>query len=208
MIRLNNIKIIALFMFFSFLFCQESTFFKSYKKQGNFVISGSLYNSFSKGSDFDSKTYTKIKFDYKMRGKLGIWVSILNDEENDMNIGSIGFGYFLKTKKWDLGLFTEKSFYEEDYLFDDLSQSEETYDYKLGWLYNIKKNIPIYIKYENSYHKLLNDSYDKRDKIFIGSYSIINKIILSYSLGTKVVDLLKMNFKSGEIGITVGYKFS
>ena len=204
---MNNTKIIFLFIFFSLLLCQESSFFKSYKKQGNFVISGSLYSTFTQDESSNNKNFKEVKFDYKMKGPLGIWVSLLNDKESGINIGTLGFGYFFKTKKWDLALLTEKSFYDENYTLEDLSESDEAYEYKLSWLYNFKKNIPFYLKYVNSYHKSSDDSYNKKDNLFIGSYSIINKIILSYNIGLKVEDLLKLDFNTGKIGITFGYKF-
>jgi len=142
-----------------------------------------------------------------MRGPLGVWASILNDEDSGYNIGTFGFGYFFKTKKWDLAILTEKSFYDENYTIEELSEVDESYDYKLSWLYNLKRNIPVYLKYVNSYHKTLNNSYNKKDYLFIGSYSIFNKIILSYDVGLKIEDLLKLDFNTGKIGMTFGYKF-
>ena len=204
---MNNTKITLLFIFSSLLLCQESSFFKSYKKQGNFVILGSLYSTFTQDESSNNKNFKEVKFDYKMKGPLGIWFGLLNDKESGINIGTLGFGYFLKTKKWDLVLLTEKSFYDENYTLEDLSESDEAYEYKLGWLYNLKKNIPFYLKYVNSYHKSSDDSYNKKDNLFIGSYSIINKIILSYNIGLKIEDLLKLDFNTGKIGITFGYKF-
>ena len=142
-----------------------------------------------------------------MRGPLGIWVSILNDDKTGFNIGTLGFGYFFKTKKWDLALLTEKSFYDKNYTIEQLSDMNESYEYKLSWLYNLKRNIPFYLKYVNSYYKNLNNSYNKRDYLFIGSYSIINNIILSYNVGLKIEDLLKLDFNTGKISLTFGYKF-
>jgi len=186
---------------------QESSFFKSYKKQGNFVISGSLYNTFTQDENSDTKSFKELKFDYKMRGPLALWVGFLNDEKSGCNIGTLGFGYFFKTKKWDLAILTEKSFYDENYTIEELSVVEESYEYKLSWLFNLKKDIPFYLKYVNSYHKNSNNSYNKRDYLFIGSYSIFNKIILSYNVGLKITDLLKLDFNTGKIGLTFGYKF-
>ena len=204
---MNNTKIIFLFIFFSLLLSQESSFFKSYKKQGNFVISGSLYSTFSQEENSDTKSFKELKFDYRMRGPLALWVGFLNDEESDSNIGTLGFGYFFKTKKWDLAILTEKSFYDKNYTIDELSEMDESYEYKLSWLYNLKRNIPFYLKYVNSYHKSSNNSYNKTDYLFIGSYSIINKIILSYNVGLKIEDLLKLDFNTGKISLTFGYKF-
>ena len=204
---MNNTKIIFLFIFFSLLLCQESSFFKSYKKQGSFVISGSLYSVFSQEENSDNENFKELKFDYRMRGPLGLWVGFLNDEKKDINIGTLGFGYFFKTKKWDLAILTEKSFYDKNYTIEELSDVDEYYEYKLSWLYNLKRNIPFYLKYVNSYHKTLNNDYNKKDYLFIGSYSIINKIILSYNVGLKIEDMLKLDFNTGKIGLTFGYKF-
>ena len=171
------------------------------------MISGSLYNTFTQDENSNNKNFKELKFDYKMKGPLGLWVAFLNDDKSDVNLGTLGFGYFFKTKKWDLALFTEKSFYSENYTIEELSKLDESYEYKLSWLYNLKKKIPFYLKYVNSYHKNSNNSYNKKDYLFIGSYSIINKIILSYNLGLKIEDLLKLDFNTGKIGITFGYKF-
>ena len=203
---MNSIKIIFLLTFFSLLICQESSFYKSYKKQGSFVISGSLFGTLAQDSN-NNESSRELKLDYKMRGPLGVWFSVLNNEKNNINIGTLGLGYFFKTKKWDLALLTEKSFYDKDYTDVELSENQEFYEYKLGWLYHLKKNIPFYLKYVNSYHKSVNNSYNKKDYLFIGSYSFINKILLSYNIGMKVEDLLKLDFNTGKIGITFGYKF-
>jgi len=204
---LNNTKIIFLFIFFSLLICQESSFFKSYKKQGSFVISGSLYSTFTQEENSGTQNFKELKFDYKIKGPLGLWVGFLNDDKSDVNVGTLGFGYFFKTKKWDLALLTEKSFYSEKYTVEELSEVDESYEYKLCWLYNLKRNIPFYLKYVNSYHKTSNNSYNKKDYLFIGSYSIINNIILSYNVGLKIEDLLKLDFNTGRTGLTFGYKF-
>ena len=77
-----------------------------------------------------------------MKGPLGIWVSLLNDKESGINIGTLGCGYFLKTKKWDLALLTEKSFYDKNYKLEDLSESDEVikfndlHDYFKVWCEN------------------------------------------------------------------------
>ena len=204
---MNNTKIIFLFIFFSLLICQESSFFKSYKKQGSFVVSGSFYSTFTQEEDSHNKNFKELKFDYKIKGPLGLWVGFLNDDKSDVNVGTLGFGYFFKTKKWDLALLTEKSFYSEKYTVEELSEVDESYEYKLCWLYNLKRNIPFYLKYVNSYHKTSNNSYNKKDYLFIGSYSIINNIILSYNVGLKIEDLLKLDFNTGRTGLTFGYKF-
>ena len=88
----------------------------------------------------------ELKLDYKMKGPLGVWFSVLNNEKNNINIGTLGLGYFFKTKKWDLALLTEKSFYDKDYTDEELSENQEFYEYKLGWLYHLKKKYPFLSK--------------------------------------------------------------
>ena len=75
---MNSIKIIFLLTFFSLLICQESSFYKSYKKQGSFVISGSLFGTLAQDSN-NNETSRELKLDYKMKGPLGVWFSVLNN---------------------------------------------------------------------------------------------------------------------------------
>lgn len=201
---------IVLFFLLGVMQSQEAGMIFSNKS--SIVLSTSLYNDFSKNNDNEGGIYQQVKLDYKLKSPVEIWISFLKKNDTDISYCSLGFSYLLKGKKWDLGLFLENNFYEDDENNDSVSTLHNNY-MKYGWSINFKKELPFYFKYTNSYREVYthNDTAllinKKTDFLSIGSFLNLDKIILTYGIIFPVKDVLMLDFNSGMIEVLVGYKF-
>ena len=194
------------------IFSQESGFFDS-KKKGSMIISTSFYNHLDKDIDLSSISdiNIEIKLDYKFKSPLEIWVKSFHDKQNDIFINSLGLAYLMQTKKWSASVYLEKSFYNKDYNQNVLISSNHDFYINNGFILYFKNKIPFYLKYSNLYKKTnVDNSYDKLDKIRLGTYIPLNKLIFSISIDMNVRDFLNFDFNSTSygsvIGLSLGYK--
>jgi len=203
---LNSFKIFIIILFFSISFSQESAFFSKNKK-GAIILSVSTLNNFN-SEELNSKGYNAIKLDYKSKSPFEVWIEALHDEDQDVYIGTFGIGYLLKTgRKTMISLYAEKNFYNRDYNEVDIVGSYKNFYFKYGWVFYVDNQIPFYIKYTNEYKEtIIENEFDKFDKILFGSYAKLNKLIIGYSFNLDSKDFLNLDFKDGEVCFTLGYK--
>ena len=170
------------------------------------IASVSLLNQFESGElAYDSDLV--IKLDYKFKNPFQLWIKGLKDNTNNINIGVLGLSYLIDTKKWNVSLYAEKSFHENNVDSELLLLSKQNFYFNSGFIYYFKKNNPIYLKYSNIYKRSDNDNeFVKIDKLMFGSYILIDKLFLSYSFDFNIRDLLHLDINNTEIGVSVGYK--
>jgi len=203
---LKLIESLFIIILFSISFSQESGFFSSSKKSSA-ILSVSTLNSFNKGDEINSKSYNSIQFDYKSKSPFEFWIKGLYDSKQSATIGTFGLAYLLKTKKWNVSLYMEKSFHEKDYDQDIMSLSSKDFYLKNGWIFYFKNKIPLYLKYTNIYKETINENkFDKEDRLAIGSYIPIDKLIISFNFDLDMKDFLNLDFNGAEVGLTLGYK--
>lgn len=203
---MNTFKLIILVLFFSFSFNQEAGFFSKNKK-GTIIFSVSTLYAFN-DEELNTKGYNGFKIDYKSKKSFQSWVEALYDKEQDVYIGTFGLGYFFDTgRNTMLTLYAEKNFYEKDYNELNVNNSDKNFYFKYGWVFYINKQIPFYLKYTNEYKKtMVENEFNKLDKILFGSVTKLNNLIIGYSINLNTKDFLNLDFKDGEISFTLGYK--
>tara|TARA_Y100000588_G_scaffold334551_1_gene374113 strand:- start:11 stop:628 length:618 start_codon:yes stop_codon:yes gene_type:complete len=203
---LKILKIIILILFFSVSLTQEAGFF-SKNKRGAVIFSVSALNTFN-DEEFNTKGYDVFKIDYKSKKSFQTWVEALYDKEQDVYIGTFGLGYFFETgRKTMLTLYAEKNFYEKNYNELNVSNSDKDFYFKYGWIFYLNKQIPFYLKYTNEYKKtIIEDEFNKLDKILFGSFTKLNNLIIGYSINLNTKDFLNLNFKDSEISFSLGYR--
>tara|TARA_B100001094_G_scaffold314157_1_gene352732 strand:- start:847 stop:1464 length:618 start_codon:yes stop_codon:yes gene_type:complete len=203
-LRLNKTFIILLF--FSFVYTQEAGFFHS-KKKSSIIISTSFINQYE-GAQFNDDIDFSAKLDFKFKSPLQFWLKGLYDQKEDVSFGVIGLGYLWKTKKWNLSIYSEKTFLESD--LENFSNSKQNFYFNTGFIFYFKNDIPLYLKYSNIYKDTFNssgeDEFDKVDMLMFGSYFKMNKLIYSFGLDFNLKEFLHLNLDNTEFSFTVGYK--
>ena len=80
---------------------------------------------------------------------------------------------------------------------------------KIGCIINFKKDLPIYLKYTNSYQSNNDDLsiIKKDDLISIGSYKLFNNMVMLYRITFSAREFLLLDFKGCIMEFSLGYKF-
>jgi hypothetical protein len=170
------------------------------------IASVSLLNQFT-NNEFSDNVDMAFKFDFKFKSPFQLWIKGMHEYSNDLNIGTLGIAYLIDTKKWNVSLYAEKSFHENNLNSELLLLSKQNFYFNSGFIYYFKNDFPFFLKYSNIYKKTnVDNSYNKEDKLMLGSYMQMNKLLICYSLDFNVRDLLHLDIDNTEIGISVGYK--
>ena len=201
------LKKIIIFIIFTSIFLSQEAGILSNKNKNSLTFISTIFNTFNEANDIKNSTYKAIKVDFKIKGPYEFWYSFLDDNNSNI-INQIGFAYVLKARKWGLTLFINKN------ITDNSDQALSTSYYmganQFGWIYNLKGNNPIYVKYTNVYNNAdINNILEnnKQDYISLGNYIRINKFILSYGITFNAKDFLILDLNDGIIELSFGYKF-
>ena len=157
-------------------------------------------------NDFKNDIDFSAKLDFKLKSPLQFWLKGVYDQHQDIYFSVLGLGYLLNTKKWNLSIYSEKTFFEKDYDIVKLSQSRQNFYFNTGFIFYFKNDVPIYLKYSNIYKKIAENEFNKVDKIMLGSYFAIDKFIYSLGLDFNLRDFLHLDLDNTEFSFTVGYK--
>ena len=165
-------------------------------------------NEFNDDFDFSAK------LDFKFKSPIQLWLKGIYNQTEDIYFGTIGLGYLWNTKKWNVSVYSEKTYFQESYDKVTLIDSNQNFYFNTGFIFYFKNKIPVYLKYSNIYKNTLNENQDvinknvfnKVDKIMFGTYFTMNKLIYSFGLDFHLKEFLHLNFDNTELSFTVGYK--
>ena len=157
-------------------------------------------NAFNDDIDFSAK------LDFKLKSPIQFWLKGIYDQKEDLYFNVIGLAYLLNTKKWNVSIYSEKTFFEQEYDKDKLLESRKNFYFNTGFIFYFKNDTPIYLKYSNIYRKIDQNKFDKVDRLMFGSYFTLDKLLFSLGLDFNLRDFLYQDFNNTELSFTIGYK--
>lgn len=164
----------------------------------SFILAASINNDFG----LNSNSSREIKINFKLKSPLFLFVSALDNKENDYSMNQIGFGYTISKKKLGVNLFINKNYY---YVYKGSEESDKINSLNLGWVLNFKNKLNLFIKYNNSFdkHDFLTIKYDT---LSFGGVTKVRKIIFGYEIMFSPRDFLNFDLNNGIASLFIGYK--